>query len=78
MGVWACASARWVTMTAGDRTTARQMPPPSCFGQKTNNQLATGAAKAGNGRQESVENHMVMRTGNNVSMQWMTERGDGR
>jgi hypothetical protein len=52
--------------------------PPSCFGQKNNNQLATGAAKAGSGRQESVENHMVMMMGKNVSAQWMTERGGGR
>ena len=52
--------------------------PPSCFGQKNNNQLATGAAKAGSGRQESIENHMVMTTGNNMSVQWMTEQGDGR
>ena len=52
--------------------------PPSCFGQKNNNQLATGEAKAGSGRQESVENHMVMMMGKNVSAQWMTERGGGR
>ena len=51
--------------------------PPSRFGQKNNNQLATGAAKVGGGRQESVENHTVMTTGNGVSVQWMTEWGDG-
>ena len=52
--------------------------PPSRFGQKTNNQLATGAAKAGSGRQESVENHASTMTGDDGSVQWMTERGDGR
>jgi hypothetical protein len=52
--------------------------PLSRFGQKNNNQLATGAAKVGCGRQESVENHTVMTTGDDVSVQWMTERGDGR
>ena len=52
--------------------------PPSRFRQKNNNQLATGAAKASCGRQESVENHTVMTTGDDVSVQWMTERGGGR
>jgi hypothetical protein len=37
----------------------------------------TGAAKAGGGRQESVENHTLRTTGNDGSVQWMTERGDG-
>jgi hypothetical protein len=64
-------------MTAGDRMTARQMPPPSCFGQKNNNQLATGVAKVGGGRQESIDNHMATTMGNNVSVQWMIEQGGG-
>ena len=51
--------------------------PPSHFGQKTNNQLATGAAKAGSGRQESVKNHTSTMMGDDGSVQWMTERGDG-
>ena len=52
--------------------------PPSCFGQKNNNQLGTRAAKAGGSRQESVENQTSVMMGNDGSMQWMTERGDGR
>ena len=51
---------------------------PSRFGQKNNNQLATGAAKAGGDRKESADNHTATTTGNNRSMQWMTEQGGGR
>ena len=77
MGVWACVSARRATTTARDWTTARRMPPPLRFGQKNKNQLATGAAKAGDGRQESGQNHTSTTTGDDGSMQWMAERGDG-
>jgi hypothetical protein len=49
--------------------------PPSRYGQKNNNQLATGAVKVGGGRQESVENHTSMTTGDDRSVQWMTEWG---
>ena len=52
--------------------------PPTRIGQKNNNQLATGVAKAGGGRQESVENHTSTTTGDDGNVQWMTERGGGR
>ena len=52
--------------------------PSLHFGQKNNNQLATRVAKTDvGGRQESIENHTETTTGNNVSMQWLTEQGDG-
>ena len=43
--------------------------PPSRFGQKNNNQLATGAVKAGCGRQESIENYISTTTGDKGSVQ---------
>ena len=52
--------------------------PAVHFGQKNNNQLAKGAAKAGGGRKESADNHTATATGDNRSMQWMTEQGGGR
>ncbi len=60
VGVWARASARRETTTAGDRTTARH---------KNNIQLATGVTKAGGGRQESVENHTSTTTCDDGSVQ---------
>jgi hypothetical protein len=39
--------------------------PSSSTGEvKSNNQLATGASKAGSGWQESIDNHMTMMAGN--------------
>jgi hypothetical protein len=38
-------------------------PPPSAGEVKSNNQLATGASKAGGGWQESVNNHTAMTAG---------------
>jgi hypothetical protein len=49
--------------------------PTSCFAQKNNNQLAMGAAKAGSGRKENADNHTATTTGNDRSVQWMTEWG---
>jgi hypothetical protein len=37
-----------------------------------------GAAKAGGGWQESVNNHTAVTTGNDMSVQWMTEQWGGR
>ncbi len=78
MGVWARALARGATTMAGDQTTAWRMPPPSCFGQKNNNQLATRATKVGGGRKESAGNHTATITGNDRSVHRMTEWGGGR
>ncbi len=38
-------------------------PPPSAREVKSNNQLAVGMPKAGNGWQESVNNHMATMVG---------------
>jgi hypothetical protein len=39
--------------------------PPICGRGENNNQLATGASKAGSSWQESIKEHMTMTAGNN-------------
>jgi hypothetical protein len=44
---------------------AQPQTPPSTGGVKDNNQLATGASKAGGGWQESINNHTTTTAGTN-------------